>query len=55
MTLADLVTTMTFVADIAEFFRHVDVRMEYFGAASPTSTTVAVRRLAGPEIGRAHV
>jgi enamine deaminase RidA (YjgF/YER057c/UK114 family) len=44
-TLDDLVKTTTYVTDIDEFFRHVDVRMEYFGAL-PTSTTVEVRRLA---------
>ena len=43
-TLADLVRTQTFTTDIDEFFRHVDVRMQYFGAL-PTSTTVEVRRL----------
>ncbi len=48
-TLADLVKTTTFVTDIDEFFRHVDVRMQYFGAALPTSTTVEVRRLAHPD------
>jgi 2-iminobutanoate/2-iminopropanoate deaminase len=45
-TLNDLVKTTTYVTDIDEFFKHVDVRMEYFGAALPTSTTVEVRRLA---------
>jgi 2-iminobutanoate/2-iminopropanoate deaminase len=44
-TLNDLVKTTTYVTDIDEFFKHVDVRMEYFGAL-PTSTTVEVRRLA---------
>lgn len=48
-TLADLVKTTTFVTDIDELFRHVDVRMEYFGVALPTSTTVEVRRLAHPD------
>jgi 2-iminobutanoate/2-iminopropanoate deaminase len=47
--LADLVRTQTFTTDIDEFFRHVDVRMEYFGAALPTSTTVEVRRLSHPD------
>ena len=42
----DLVKTTTFVTDIDEFFRHADIRMEYFGPALPTSTTVEVRRLA---------
>jgi 2-iminobutanoate/2-iminopropanoate deaminase len=45
-TLNDLVKTTTYVTDIEDYFKHVDVRMEYFGAALPTSTTVEVRRLA---------
>src|SRR5262245_36920228 len=36
-TVNDIVKTTTYVTDIDEFFRHVDVRMEYFGAL-PTST-----------------
>jgi enamine deaminase RidA (YjgF/YER057c/UK114 family) len=48
-TLGDLVRTCTFVTDIEEFFRHVDVRQQYFGAALPTSTTVEVRRLSHPD------
>jgi 2-iminobutanoate/2-iminopropanoate deaminase len=48
-TLADLVRTQTFTTDIDEFFRHVDVRMEYLGAGLPTSTTVEVRRLSDPD------
>jgi len=48
-TLADLVRTTTYVTDIEEFFRHIDVRQEYFGPALPTSTTVEVRRLAHPD------
>jgi enamine deaminase RidA (YjgF/YER057c/UK114 family) len=48
-TLGDVVKTTTFVTDIEEFFKHVDVRMEYFGPALPTSTTVEVRRLAHPD------
>jgi enamine deaminase RidA (YjgF/YER057c/UK114 family) len=46
-TLADIVKTNTYVTDIEEFFKHVDV--EYFGAL-PTSTTVEVRRLAHPDL-----
>lgn len=49
-SLSDLVKTTTYVTDIEEFFKHVDVRMEYFGAALPTSTTVEVRRLAHPDL-----
>jgi 2-iminobutanoate/2-iminopropanoate deaminase len=48
-SLGDLVKTTTFVTDIEEYFKHVDVRMAYFGAALPTSTTVEVRRLAHPD------
>ncbi|MEE8290672.1 MAG: RidA family protein [Candidatus Tectomicrobia bacterium] len=47
-TLDDLVKTTTYVTDIEEFFRHIDVRTAYFGAL-PTSTTVEVRRLAQPD------
>ena len=48
-SLADIVKTTTFVTDIEEFFRHNEVRMRYLGPALPTSTTVEVRRLAGPD------
>jgi len=48
-TLADLVRTQTFTTDIDSFFKHVDVRMKYFGPALPTSTTVEVRRLSHPD------
>jgi 2-iminobutanoate/2-iminopropanoate deaminase len=47
--LKDIVKTTTYVTDIEEFFKHVDVRMEYFGAL-PTSTTVEVRKLAHPDL-----
>lgn len=49
-SLADLVRTNTYVTDINEYFKHVDVRMEYYIHAMPTSTTVEVRRLAQPEL-----
>jgi 2-iminobutanoate/2-iminopropanoate deaminase len=49
-SLADVVKMTTFVTDIDEFMRHVDVRMEYFGTALPTSTTVEVRRLSHPDL-----
>lgn len=48
-TMADVVKTTTFVTDIDEFFRHVDERMALFGDEPPTSTTVEVKRLAGPQ------
>jgi enamine deaminase RidA (YjgF/YER057c/UK114 family) len=48
-TWADVVKTNTFVTDFDEFQKHGDVRMRYFGVATPTSTTVQVSRLAGPD------
>lgn len=49
-SLRDLVRTNTYVTDIDEYFKHTDVRMEYYSHAMPTSTTVEVRRLAQPEL-----
>jgi enamine deaminase RidA (YjgF/YER057c/UK114 family) len=49
-TLDDLVKTTTFVTDIDEFFRHVDVRHDYLGASLPASTTIEVRRLSHPDL-----
>jgi 2-iminobutanoate/2-iminopropanoate deaminase len=49
-TLAHLVRTNTYITDIDEYFKHVDVRMEFYHHAMPTSTTVEVRRLAQPEL-----
>jgi 2-iminobutanoate/2-iminopropanoate deaminase len=45
----DLTKTTTYVTDIDEFFKHVDVRSAYFGDEPPVSTTVEVRRLASPD------
>jgi len=49
-TLGDLVKTTTFVTDIDEFFRHVDVRHDFLGVSLPASTTVEVRRLSHPSL-----
>jgi enamine deaminase RidA (YjgF/YER057c/UK114 family) len=49
-TLGDLVKTTTFVTDIDEFFRHVDVRHDILGVSLPASTTVEVRRLSHPNL-----
>jgi 2-iminobutanoate/2-iminopropanoate deaminase len=49
-SLSDLVRTNTYVTNIDEYFKHTDVRMEYYSHAMPTSTTVEVRRLAQPEL-----
>jgi 2-iminobutanoate/2-iminopropanoate deaminase len=48
-TWTDVVKTNTFVTDFDEFQKCGDVRMRYFGVATPTSTTVGVTRLAGPD------
>jgi len=48
--LEDLVRTNTYVTDIDEYFKHVDIRMQYYSHAMPTSTTVEVRRLSQPEL-----
>ena len=48
-TLKDLVRTCTYVTDIDEFFRHVDMRHKYFGEALPTSSTIGVSRLSHPD------
>jgi 2-iminobutanoate/2-iminopropanoate deaminase len=47
--LSDIVKTVTYVTDMEEFFKHIDMRMRTFGPALPTSTTVEVRRLAHPD------
>jgi enamine deaminase RidA (YjgF/YER057c/UK114 family) len=49
-SLANLVKTTTFVTDIDEFFKHVDVRHDYLGVGLPASTTVEVRRLSHPDL-----
>ena len=49
-TLDDLVKTTTFVTDIDEFFKHVDIRHDYLGVSLPASTTVEVRRLSHPDL-----
>ena len=48
-SLNDIVKTNTYVTDIEAYFKHVDVRMEYFGAL-PTSTTIQVSKLAHPDL-----
>jgi 2-iminobutanoate/2-iminopropanoate deaminase len=48
-TWADVVKSNTYVTDYPEFSKHSDVRMRYFGVASPTSTTIQISRLADPD------
>src|SRR6202012_5092706 len=49
-TLDDLVRPTTFVTDIDEFFKHVDIRHDYLGVSLPSSTTVEVPRLSHPDL-----
>ena len=46
---ANVVKTNTYVTDYQEFAKHPDMRMRYFGPATPTSTTVQISRLADPD------
>jgi len=46
--LEDIVKTNTYVTNMDDFFKCVDIRHEYFGPGWPTSTTVEVSRLAVP-------
>jgi 2-iminobutanoate/2-iminopropanoate deaminase len=48
-TWADVVKTNTFVTDYDAFSQCRDVRMRYFGVATPTSTTIKISGLAQPE------
>ena len=48
-TWADVVKTNTYVTDFDAFQKCADIRMRYFGVATPTSTTVGVTSLAGPD------
>ena len=48
-TLTDIVKTNTYVTDYEEFSKHGDMRLRYFGSATPTSTTVQISRLADPD------
>ena len=48
-SLADIVKTNTYVTDYQEFSKHSDMRVRYFGPATPTSTTVQISRLADPD------
>ena len=45
----DVVKSNTYVTDYEAFSKCSDVRMRYFGVASPTSTTIQISRLAQEE------
>jgi enamine deaminase RidA (YjgF/YER057c/UK114 family) len=48
-TLKDVVRTCTYVTDIDEVFKQVDMRQKYFGEGLPTSSTIGVSRLSHPD------
>src|SRR5579864_5496428 len=48
-TWADVIKTNTYVTDYDAFSQCRDVRMRYFGVATPTSTTIRISGLAQPE------
>jgi 2-iminobutanoate/2-iminopropanoate deaminase len=48
-TWADVVKTNTFITDQDAFAQCRDIRMRYFGVATPTSTTIRISGLAQPE------
>jgi len=48
--LKDIIKVTTYVTDMSEFFKCMDVRREYFGEAFPTSTTIEISRLADPDM-----
>jgi enamine deaminase RidA (YjgF/YER057c/UK114 family) len=47
-TIKDIIFTINYVTQLAEFDKYADLRQHYFGPPSPTSATVAVPQLADP-------
>jgi enamine deaminase RidA (YjgF/YER057c/UK114 family) len=48
-TIKDVIFTINYVTQLAEFDKYADLRQRYFGPPSPTSATVAVPQLADPD------
>ena len=46
----DIIFTVSYVTEPAEFDKYADLRQRYFGAPSPKSTTVPVPQLAGRDL-----
>ncbi|HEX9534205.1 MAG TPA: RidA family protein [Stellaceae bacterium] len=49
-TVKDIVFTVNYVTQPAEFDKYADLRERYFGPPSPKSATVPVRQLANPDL-----
>jgi enamine deaminase RidA (YjgF/YER057c/UK114 family) len=45
-----IINTATYVTDLDAFSKHADIRARYLGPELPTSTTVKVDHLAGPDL-----
>ena len=48
-TVKDIIFTVSYVTEPAEFDKYADLLQRYFGPQSPKSATVPVRQLAGPD------
>jgi enamine deaminase RidA (YjgF/YER057c/UK114 family) len=48
-TVKDIMFTISYVTQLAEFDKYGDLRQRYFGAPSPKSTIVSVPQLASPD------
>ncbi|HLG68978.1 MAG TPA: RidA family protein [Chloroflexota bacterium] len=48
-TFDNVVESITFVTNMAEYRKRSDVRRDYFGAEPPTSTTIGISELADPD------
>ena len=49
-TVKDVVFTVSYVTEPAEFDKYADLRQRYFGPPSPKSATVPVQQLANPDL-----
>src|SRR6516164_7255724 len=49
-TVRDIIFTVNYVKDPAEFEKYADLRLRYFGPPTPDSATVAVPQLADPDL-----
>ena len=48
-TVKDIAFTVSFVTEPAEFDKHADLRLRYFGSPSPQSETVPTPQLSSPD------
>jgi enamine deaminase RidA (YjgF/YER057c/UK114 family) len=49
-TVKDIIFTVNYVTQPAEFEKYADLRLRYFGPPTPESATVAVQKLADPDL-----